>query len=117
ISNHDYYLYLSIYNELQLELEELAEHHLTSLRRLAEEITERNEVTGDIDYTIIPEHLDTVLLAVQDPDNGDVLAMVGKQIDDEGEIVDYHYGTLTSTFRSEERRVGKECRYSSEITI
>src|SRR5699024_4655106 len=23
--------------------------------------------------------------------------MVGKQIDDEGEIVDYHYGTLTST--------------------
>src|SRR5699024_3020438 len=77
-------LYLSIDSELQLEL--------------AEEITERNEVTGDIDYTIIPEHLDTVLLAVQDPDNGDVLAMVGKQIDDEGEIVDYHYGTLTSTF-------------------
>ncbi|WP_462420724.1 peptidoglycan D,D-transpeptidase FtsI family protein [Salinicoccus sp. Marseille-QA3877] len=91
-------LYLSIDIELQLELEELAEHHLTSLRQLAEEITERNEVTGDIDYTIIPEHLDTVLLAVQDPDNGDVLAMVGKQIDDDGEIVDYHYGTLTSTF-------------------
>lgn len=91
-------LYLSIDIELQIELEELAEHHLTSLREMAEEINERNEVSGDIDYTIIPEHLDTVLLAVQDPDNGDVLAMVGKQIDDDGDIVDYHYGTLTSTF-------------------
>lgn len=91
-------LYLSIDIELQLELEELAEHHLTSLRQLAEEVNERNEATGDIDYTIIPEHLDTVLLAVQDPNNGDVLAMVGKQINDEGEIEDYHYGTLTSTF-------------------
>lgn len=39
-----------------------------------------------------------MLLVVQDPNNGDVLAMVGKQINEDGEIVDYHYGTLTSTF-------------------
>lgn len=91
-------LYLTIDIELQLELEELAEHHLTSLRELAEDVTARDAVTGSIDYTIIPEYLDTVLLVVQDPNNGDVLAMVGKQINEDGEIVDYHYGTLTSTF-------------------
>lgn len=91
-------LYLTLDMELQLELEELAEYHLTEIREMAEDIQERNEETGEIDYTIIPEHIDTVVLVVQDPNNGDVLAMVGKQINDEGEIVDYHYGALTSTF-------------------
>lgn len=91
-------LYLTIDIELQLELEGLAEHHLMSLRELAEDVNARDAVTGEIDYTIIPEHLDTVLLVVQDPNNGDVLAMVGKQIDQDGDIVDFHYGTLTSTF-------------------
>ncbi|WP_411844308.1 peptidoglycan D,D-transpeptidase FtsI family protein [Salinicoccus sp. HZC-1] len=91
-------LYLTIDIELQLELEKLAEHHLSSLRKLAEDAAERSEQNGDIDYTIIPEYLDTVVLVVQDPNNGDLLAMVGKQINDEGEIVDYHYGALTSTY-------------------
>ncbi|WP_237604735.1 MULTISPECIES: penicillin-binding protein 2 [Salinicoccus] len=91
-------LYLTIDIDLQLELEALAEHHLTSLRDMAEEIQERNSRTGEIDYTIIPEYLDTVVLVVQDPNNGDILAMVGKQLDDEGNIIDYHYGALTSTY-------------------
>ncbi|WP_020008430.1 peptidoglycan D,D-transpeptidase FtsI family protein [Salinicoccus albus] len=91
-------LYLTIDMELQLELEEVAEYHLTEIREMAEEIQQRNEETGEIDYTIIPEHIDTVVLAVQDPNNGDLLAMVGKQINEEGEIVDYHHGALTSTY-------------------
>lgn len=91
-------LYLTIDIELQQELEEVAEHHLTSLRKLAEDAADRDEQYGDVDYTIIPDHMDTVVLAVQDPNNGDVLAMVGKKLNDEGEIVNYNYGALTSTF-------------------
>ncbi|WP_434120850.1 peptidoglycan D,D-transpeptidase FtsI family protein [Salinicoccus roseus] len=91
-------LYLTVDIDLQLELEELAEHHLTSLRNMAEEIQQRNSRSGEIDYTIIPEYLNTVVLVVQDPNNGDVLAMVGKRLDDNGEVVDYHYGALTSTY-------------------
>lgn len=91
-------LYLTLDINLQLELESLAEHHLTSLRNMAEEIQQRNNRTGEIDYTIIPEYLDTVVLVVQDPNNGDILAMVGKQLDEAGNIVDYHYGALTSTY-------------------
>jgi penicillin-binding protein 3 len=91
-------LYLTIDIELQEELEELAEYHLTSLRSLAEDIQARNNVSGDFDYDIIPEFLDSVVLVVQDPNNGDILAMVGKQINDEGDIVDFHYAGLTSTY-------------------
>lgn len=91
-------LYLTVDIDLQLELEELAEHHLTSLRSMAEAIQQRNSRSGEIDYTIIPEYLNTVVLVVQDPNNGDVLAMVGKRLDDNGEVVDYHYGALTSTY-------------------
>lgn len=91
-------LYLTIDIELQKELEEIAEHHLTGIRDLAEEIVEMDETRGDLDYTIIPEYIDTVQLVVQDPNNGDVLAMVGKHINEDGEIVDYDYGTLTATY-------------------
>jgi penicillin-binding protein 3 len=91
-------LYLTVDIDLQLELEKLAEHHLTSLRSMAEAIQQRNSRSGEIDYTIIPEYLNTVVLVVQDPNNGDVLAMVGKRLDDNGEVVDYHYGALTSTY-------------------
>lgn len=91
-------LYLTIDIELQQELEEVAEHHLTSMRELAEEIVEMDEVDGDLDYTIIPEYIDTVQLVVQDPNNGDILAMVGKHINEDGDIVDYDYGTLTATY-------------------
>ncbi|MBB6422863.1 peptidoglycan D,D-transpeptidase FtsI family protein [Jeotgalicoccus coquinae] len=91
-------LYLTIDIELQLELEKIAEHHLTGIRELAEEIVEMDEGKGDIDYTIIPEYIDTVQLVVQDPNNGDILAMVGKHINEDGDIVDYDYGTLTATY-------------------
>lgn len=91
-------LYLTIDIKLQLELEKIAEHHLTGIRELAEEIVARDENSGDIDYTIIPEYIDTVQLVVQDPNNGDILAMVGKHINEDGDIVDYDYGTLTATY-------------------
>ncbi|CEA00021.1 Penicillin-binding protein H [Jeotgalicoccus saudimassiliensis] len=91
-------LYLTIDIELQLELEKIAEHHLTGIRELAEEIVEMDEGQGDIDYTIIPEYIDTVQLVVQDPKNGDILAMVGKHINEDGDIVDYDYGTFTATY-------------------
>lgn len=91
-------LYLTIDIELQLELEKIAKHHLTGIRDLAEEIVEMDEANGDIDYTIIPEYIDTVQLVVQDPNNGDILAMVGKHINEDGDIVDYDYGTLTATY-------------------
>lgn len=91
-------LYLTIDIELQLELEKIAEHHLTGIRELAEEIVAMDENSGDIDYTIIPEYIDTVQLVVQDPNNGDILAMVGKHINEDGDIVDYDYGTLTATY-------------------
>ena len=91
-------LYLTIDIELQLELEKIAEHHLTGIREMAEEIVEMDRGSGDIDYTIIPEYIDTVQLVVQDPNNGDILAMVGKHINEDGDIVDYDYGTLTATY-------------------
>lgn len=91
-------LYLTIDIELQLELEKIAEHHLTGIREMAEEIVEMDETNNDIDYTIIPEYIDTVQLVVQDPNNGDILAMVGKHINEDGDIVDYDYGTLTATY-------------------
>lgn len=91
-------LYLTIDIELQLELEKIAEHHLTGIRDMAEEIVEMDEANGDIDYTIIPEYIDTVQLVVQDPNNGDILAMIGKHINEDGDIVDYDYGTLTATY-------------------
>src|SRR5699024_793105 len=91
-------LYLTIDIELQLELEKISEHHLTDIREIAEEIVEMDEENGDIDYTIIPEYIDTVQLVVQDPNNGDILAMVGKHINEDGDIVDYDYGTLTATY-------------------
>lgn len=91
-------LYLTIDMELQLELEKIAEHHLTGVREMAEKIVQMDETNNDIDYTIIPEYIDTVQLVVQDPNNGDILAMVGKHINEDGDIVDYDYGTLTATY-------------------
>lgn len=91
-------IYLTIDIELQTELEALAEYHLTQLRSIAERAAERNEVQGNIDYTIIPEHVSTILLAVQDPNNGDILAMVGKQINDDGDIVEFDYANFTTTY-------------------
>lgn len=91
-------IYLTIDIELQQELEAMAEYHLTQLRSIAERAAERNEVQGNIDYTIIPDYVSTVLLAVQDPNNGDILAMVGKQINDNGEIIEFDYANFTTTY-------------------
>ncbi|MFC3900832.1 peptidoglycan D,D-transpeptidase FtsI family protein [Aliicoccus persicus] len=91
-------IYLTIDIELQQELEDLAEYHLLQLRSIAERTAERNDAQGNIDYTIIPDHVSTVLLAVQDPNNGDILAMVGKQINDDGNIVEFDYANFTTTY-------------------
>src|SRR5699024_10479594 len=91
-------LYLTMEIEHQKEREKDAEHHPLSIRELAEDIVQMDEGRGNIDYTIIPEYIDTVQLVVQDPNNGDILAMVGKQINEDGDIVDYDYGTLTATY-------------------
>ncbi len=42
--------------------------------------------------------MDKVLVVVQDPNNGDILALAGRQIDKSGKITDYHYGTFTSQY-------------------
>lgn len=42
--------------------------------------------------------MDSALMVVQDPNNGDILAMVGKQIDKDGSLTDYDIGTFTSQY-------------------
>ena len=91
-------LYLTIDIELQQELEELAEYHLKEMHSLAVQAKERADTYGDIEWDIRPEFLDTVNLVVQDPYNGDVLAMVGKHINEDGEIEDFDYGTFAVTY-------------------
>lgn len=44
------------------------------------------------------KNMDKVLVVVQDPNNGDILALAGRQIDEDGNISDYHYGTFTSQY-------------------
>ncbi|MGY3480830.1 MULTISPECIES: peptidoglycan D,D-transpeptidase FtsI family protein [Staphylococcus] len=42
--------------------------------------------------------MDNALVVVQNPNNGDVLAMAGKQIDKNGDLTDYDIGTFTSQY-------------------
>ena len=91
-------LYLTIDIELQQEIEKLAEHHLKSLRKLAEDAKKRNDENNDLDWDIHPEYIDTVNIVVQDPNNGEILAMVGKHINEEGEVEDFDYGTFAVTY-------------------
>ncbi|WP_428416594.1 peptidoglycan D,D-transpeptidase FtsI family protein [Phocicoccus schoeneichii] len=91
-------LYLTIDIELQQEIEKLAEHHLKSLRKLAEDAKKRNDENNDLDWDIHPEYIDTVNIVVQDPNNGEILAMVGKRINEEGEVEDFDYGTFAVTY-------------------
>ncbi|MCG7338612.1 penicillin-binding protein 2 [Staphylococcus sp. ACRSN] len=42
--------------------------------------------------------MDNALMVVQNPNNGDILAMAGKQIDKNGELTDYDIGTFTSQY-------------------
>lgn len=71
---------LSIDIDLQLKLEKMIDNHIKILRSM-------NATT-----------MDRVLVVIQDPKNGDVLALAGKQIDKNGKISDYHYGTFTSQY-------------------
>lgn len=73
-------LILSIDIELQLKVEKLVDNNIRKLRSM-----------GSRD-------MDKVLVVVQDPHNGDILALAGRQIDKSGKITDYHYGTFTSQY-------------------
>lgn len=43
-------------------------------------------------------NMDNALMVVQNPNNGDILAMVGKQIHKDGSMTDYDIGTFTSQY-------------------
>ncbi|WP_423826045.1 penicillin-binding transpeptidase domain-containing protein, partial [Salmonella enterica] len=42
--------------------------------------------------------MDNALVVVQNPKNGDILAMAGRQIDKNGELLDYDLGNFTGQF-------------------
>ncbi|MDT3959445.1 penicillin-binding protein 2 [Staphylococcus kloosii] len=44
------------------------------------------------------KNMDNALMVVQNPNNGDILAMVGKQIHKDGSMTDYDIGTFTSQY-------------------
>ena len=73
-------LILSIDIELQLKVEKLVDNNIRKLRSMG------------------ARDMDKVLVVVQDPHNGDILALAGRQIDKSGKITDYHYGTFTSQY-------------------
>ncbi|MCE4956124.1 penicillin-binding protein 2 [Macrococcus caseolyticus] len=73
-------LILTIDIDLQLKVEQLVEKHIQILRSMD------------------AKTMDRVLVVIQDPNNGDILALAGKQIDKNGKITDYHYGTFTSQY-------------------
>lgn len=73
-------LVLSIDIDLQLQVEKLVDKHIQILRSMN------------------AKSMDKVLVVVQDPNNGDILALAGRQIDKNGKISDYHYGTFTSQY-------------------
>ncbi|MEB5783805.1 peptidoglycan D,D-transpeptidase FtsI family protein [Staphylococcus pseudoxylosus] len=73
-------LVLSIDIDLQKKTEEYLEKQISKLR---------SEGAKD---------MDNALIVVQNPNNGDILAMAGKQIDKNGDLTDYDIGTFTSQF-------------------
>lgn len=73
-------LVLSIDIELQQKIEKMIDKHIAILRSEG------------------AKTMDKVLVVVQDPNNGDVLALAGRQIELNGRISDYHYGTFTSQY-------------------
>ncbi len=42
--------------------------------------------------------MDNAMMVVQNPKNGDILALAGKQINKSGKMTDYDIGTFTSQF-------------------
>lgn len=73
-------LVLSIDVDLQKKTEEYLEKQISNLR---------SEGAKD---------MDNALIVVQNPNNGDILAMAGKQIDKNGDLTDYDIGTFTSQY-------------------
>lgn len=73
-------LVLSIDIYLQKKTEEYLEKQISKLR---------SEGAKD---------MDNALIVVQNPNNGDILAMAGKQIDKNGDLTDYDIGTFTSQY-------------------
>ncbi|MEB8173341.1 penicillin-binding protein 2 [Staphylococcus equorum] len=73
-------LVLSIDIELQKKTEEYLEKQIDKLR---------SEGAKD---------MDNAMIVVQNPNNGDILAMAGKQIDKNGDLTDYGIGTFTSQY-------------------
>ncbi|UXR72954.1 penicillin-binding protein 2 [Staphylococcus sp. IVB6238] len=73
-------LILTIDMELQQKAEEYLEKHISKLR--AQGAT----------------NMDSALLVVQDPNNGDILALAGRQIDTDGSLTDFDIGTFTTQY-------------------
>ncbi|QLK86067.1 penicillin-binding protein 2 [Staphylococcus sp. 17KM0847] len=73
-------LVLTIDMKLQQKAEEYLERNISKLR---------SEGATD---------MDSALLVVQDPNNGDILAMAGKQIDKDGSLTDFDIGTFTTQY-------------------
>lgn len=73
-------LVLSIDVDLQKEVEDALEKQINKLRSEG------------------AKNMDTAMIVVQDPKNGDVLAMAGKKIKPNGEMTDYDIGNFTSQY-------------------
>lgn len=73
-------LQLTIDIDLQKKVESLLENEIKTLRS-----------QGAI-------NMDNALVVVQNPKNGDILAMAGRQIDKNGELLDYDLGNFTGQF-------------------
>ena len=69
-------LQLTIDIDLQKKVESLLENQIKTLRSQG------------------AKDMDNALIVVQNPKNGDILAMAGKQIDKNGKLTDYDLGTL-----------------------
>nr|WP_232796305.1 penicillin-binding protein 2 [Staphylococcus canis] len=73
-------LVLTIDINLQQKAEEYLERQISKLR---------SEGATD---------MDSAMMVIQDPNNGDILAMVGKQIDKDGTLTDFDIGTFTTQY-------------------
>lgn len=78
-------LVLTIDIKFQKKLEEIVEKHLKKLQKMDEKWSEE-------------PIMDRAFIVVQDPRNGDILAMVGKIIDEDGNVSDYAYGTYQTQY-------------------
>ncbi|QSY52879.1 peptidoglycan D,D-transpeptidase FtsI family protein [Staphylococcus simiae] len=73
-------LQLTIDIDLQKEVESLLDKQISRLRSMG------------------AKNMDNAMIVVQNPKNGDILAMAGKQISKSGKLTDYDIGTFASQF-------------------